>query len=160
MIEAFGIYVAEFCVFLAVAGWLAIILVERHYSMALDVKPKQPDPSFVRSMQLLNKWLSPLQRKQFKLTKNFDVTGGVTGKRYCIDGSERKPYNITEYDDAGKPIAKWCIVTNDFRLPLGDVLLMQKLSLEADECEALRIANKNGMYFYGITPEPIGECPY
>ncbi len=122
---------------------LISVLGERWHAVKKEMKPDEPE---IRSMKLLVQWLSPLQKRQYRHDNSFDVIGDCTGKRYRIN-CEKKPHNITEFDDREKPVAKWCIVFVDYKLPLGDLLLMQKLSLECDESEALRLACKNGMFF-------------
>ena len=89
---------------------------------------------------LLKQWLSPVQRMQYERDGNFEVQGSHSGKRYRIR-SERQ-MNIDELDDYGRRVAVWCFGPERY-LPIGDVLLAQKLALENDEQAALAIANRS-----------------
>ena len=50
--------------------------------------------------------------------------------------------NIDELDSGNKPTAVWCFLPQG-RLPIGDIMLAQKIALESDEHNALAIAHKN-----------------
>ena len=65
--------------------------------------------------------------------------GSHTGKCYRI---RRHPQmNIDELGKDGAPIAIWCFGPVD-NLPLGDVMLTQKLALETNEQATLAVANR------------------
>jgi hypothetical protein len=49
--------------------------------------------------------------------------------------------NIEELGKNGAQVAVWCFGPAG-HLPLGDVMLTQKLALETDEQAALRVANR------------------
>ena len=53
-----------------------------------------------------------------------------------------------EFDGRGVRIAVWCFGPEG-HLPLGDVMLAQKLALETDEQAALAIANRNSGTYPG-----------
>ena len=89
---------------------------------------------------LLKQWLSPMQRMQYENHGHFEVLGSHSGKRYRIR-SERQ-MNIDELDDYGRRAVVWCFGPERY-LPIGDVLLAQKLALENDEQAALAIANRS-----------------
>jgi hypothetical protein len=92
-----------------------------------------------RGLKLLREWLSPEQLAQFNANSYFDVIGCDSGKRYRIRyGSSM---NIEELDDRGRPRACYCFLP-DLHLVPGDILLAQKIALEANEVAALAIANK------------------
>lgn len=90
-----------------------------------------------RGIALLSAWLSPEQRLEFEKYKRFDVIGSNSGRRYriCYGTST----NVYEIDGRGRVVAGWC-----FRpvgcLVAGDVMLAQKIALEADERATLMVA--------------------
>jgi len=90
-----------------------------------------------RSQTLLREWLSPDQRAQYDAHHYFDVTGGDSGNRYRIYHGTGT--NIHELDDSGRPKTGWCFVPRDC-FATGDVMLAQKIALEANESAALAIA--------------------
>jgi hypothetical protein len=92
----------------------------------------------LRSLRLLNESLSDAQREQFARFCYFDVIGGDSGKRYRIH--VRPSVNVEEIE-GGKPVVNLCFIPND-ALPAGDVLLAQKVALEAFEEECLAIAHR------------------
>jgi hypothetical protein len=96
-------------------------------------KPEQ------RANTLLKEWLCPEQRITLERRGYFEVTGSHTGKRYRI--RRHRQMNIDELGKDGARIAVLCFgpVGN---LPLGDVMLTQKLALETNEQTALAVANR------------------
>ena len=89
-------------------------------------------------MQLLVSNLSPIQRQQFARHNYFDVIGGETGMRYRIhDG---RTLNIAELNESGGCVRLLCFEPEG-TLPVGDVMLAQKIALELFETEAIRVAN-------------------
>jgi hypothetical protein len=92
-----------------------------------------------RGLKLLREWLSPEQLAQFNANNYFDVIGGDSGKKYRIRyGSSM---NVEELDDRGRPRACYCFLP-DLQLVPGDIVLAQKIALEANELAALAVANK------------------
>jgi hypothetical protein len=92
-----------------------------------------------RGLRLLRTWLSPPQLQQFNAKAHFDVIGSDTGRRYRIHyGTEM---NIHELDVEGRLKRGWCFVPQG-RLVPGDVMLAQKIALEASEIRALSVAMK------------------
>ena len=90
-----------------------------------------------RANQFLMQNLSPAQRQQYKRHAYFDVIGGDTGKRYRIwHGSQ---LNVEQLDPNGKHV-RLCFVPRG-GLPVGDIMLAQKLALEFFESEAVEVAN-------------------
>jgi hypothetical protein len=67
------------------------------------------------------------------------VRGCHTGKRYRI--RRARNMNIEELGKSGTQVAVWCFGPAG-HLPLGDVMLTQKLALETNEQAALRVANR------------------
>ena len=91
-----------------------------------------------RGIALLREWLSPMQRAQFDATKYFDVVGCDTGRRYRIHYG--RVTNVHQIDEAGQPVTGWCFVPSG-SLVAGDVMLVQKISLETNEKTTLAVAN-------------------
>ena len=113
------------------------------------IEPPQtatPEDAESRSLELLRNNLSPAQRQQFALYNYFDVTGGDSGKRYCIHMG--RAFNIAQLDANGARERTLCFEPQG-TLPIGDVLLAQKIALELFELQALRIANISPSWLVG-----------
>jgi hypothetical protein len=82
--------------------------------------------------------LSPAQRRQFARYDYFDVTGGDTGPRYRIRNG--RTLNVAQLNASGGCVRLLCFGPQG-TLPIGDVLLAQKIALELFESEATRVAN-------------------
>ena len=117
---------------MTIAFGLADFRTRRHVA-AQPSKPEQ------RANTLLKEWLCPEQRLTLDRRGYFEVTGSHTGKCYRI--RRHGQMNIDELGKDGAPIAIWCFgpVGN---LPLGDVMLTQKLALETNEQATLAVANR------------------
>lgn len=89
------------------------------------------------SLQLLRKWLSPAQRAQFAGKGYFEVIGGETGRQYRIYAGGST--NVCEVDEKGYPTRGLCFMPRG-DLPIGDVMLSQKIALECCENRALQVA--------------------
>jgi hypothetical protein len=90
-----------------------------------------------RSIQFLAQNLSSAQRKQYATHGYFDVTGGDTGKHYRIwHGCQ---LNVEQLHQNGKHV-RLCFVPRG-GLPVGDIMLAQKIALELFESEAVEVAN-------------------
>lgn len=92
----------------------------------------------VRALELLREHLTPEQQKRFEAYGCFDVIGSSSHKRYRIRIGT--VFNVDEYGADGQYSRSWCFGPVG-SLPIGDVLLAQKLSLENFEVEALSVAN-------------------
>ena len=90
-------------------------------------------------MRLLRQWLSPAQRAQFAEKGYFEVVGGDTGKRYRIYAGAAT--NVCEVDENGRPTLGLCFLPMG-DLPIGDVMLSQKIALESSESRALGVARR------------------
>jgi hypothetical protein len=90
-----------------------------------------------RAITLLKQWLSPEQRIQYEQNSCFEVAGSHTGKRYRIRSGRQ--VNIDELNAHGTRVAVLCFLPEG-PLPVGDVMLAQKIALENDEPTALRAA--------------------
>jgi len=100
-----------------------------------------------RSLRLLRDWLSPEQRAQFAKKGYFEVVGGETGKQYRIYSGAMS--NVCEIDGKGRPMIGLCFRTMG-ELPIGDVMLAQKIALESCEGDAIAVARRlepNGFSF-------------
>jgi hypothetical protein len=100
-----------------------------------------------RSLRLLREWLSPAQRAQFAERGYFEVAGGDTGKQYRIYPGAMS--NVCEIDENDRPKVGLCFRTLG-ELPIGDVMLAQKIALESCESRALAVAGRfvpNGFSF-------------
>jgi hypothetical protein len=92
-----------------------------------------------RGLDLLKSWLTDEQRAQFERERCFEVIGGTTGRRYRI--RDAGPFNIDELDQDGRTADELCVEPRG-GLCRGDKLLAQKIALEHDEENALRVANR------------------
>ena len=100
-----------------------------------------------RSLRLLRDWLSPAQRVQFAEKGYFEVVGGETGKRYRVFPGGLA--NVCEVDERGRPRLGLCFKTLG-ELPIGDIMLAQKIALESCEGSVLAVARRfelNGFMF-------------
>ena len=93
-----------------------------------------------RGLKLLEANLTPDQLKQFLATRRFNVVGGVSGRTYRIRMAAG-PMHVEELDHRGQCVRRLCFYPRG-RLVDGDIMLAQKVALEAFEVEALAIANK------------------
>jgi len=90
-------------------------------------------------LRLLRDWLSPAQRAQFAKKGYFEVVGGETGRLYRIYAGAMS--NVCEIDEKGRPKLGLCFRTMG-ELPIGDVMLAQKIALESGESSALAVARR------------------
>ena len=98
------------------------------------------DLSEERGAQLLAANLSLTQREQYGTRRDFDVIGGDTGRRYRIRYGNTM--NIQLLDQNGRAVQLLCVVPRGL-LPVGDIMLAQKLALELFETDTLRVANQS-----------------
>jgi hypothetical protein len=91
-----------------------------------------------RALRLLRSWLSPEQRAQLDTEGYFEVIGSHTGRRYRI--YYKASTNVYELNAGGEPILGWCFGP-DPKLPVGDIMLAQKIALEVQESNTLALAN-------------------
>ena len=90
-----------------------------------------------RAIQFLMQNLSSTQRQQFERHGYFDAIGGDTGKRYRIWHGFQM--NVEQLDQNGRRARLLCFVPRG-GLPVGDIMLAQKIALETDELGALAVA--------------------
>ncbi len=96
-------------------------------------------------MQLLTRNLSLAQRNQYAMHGYFDVIGGDTGKRYRI--RHGCLMNIEQLDQNNRRVQLLCFTPRG-RLPVGDIMLAQKIALELFETDVLRVANRSPAWDY------------
>ena len=92
-----------------------------------------------RSLRLLRAWLSPAQRAHFAEKGYFEVVGGDTGRQYRIHAGAGM--NVCEVDKMGRPTLGLCFMPVG-ELPIGDIMLSQKIALENWESGALAVARR------------------
>ena len=110
---------------------------ERSLQHSLFLPHKEAD---ARGVHLLTRHLSPAQRAQYLRHGYFEVIGGDTGRCYRIrDGYAM---NVEQLDEKGRRIELLCFAPKG-GLPIGDVMLAQKMALELFESAALGTANRN-----------------
>jgi hypothetical protein len=96
------------------------------------------DTAHWRAIELLKRNLSPEQRQQFARTHSFCVVGNSSGARYRIRCASA--LNVDRLDELGMVQQKLCFGPEG-HLPVGDIMLAQKLALELFEAEAVAGAN-------------------
>jgi hypothetical protein len=121
-------------VVLIVVAILACALVLEHLHELSDRRTAEE-----KGLTLLKQWLSRAQLVQYEKYGYFEVTGGGTGKQYRIRPTRQM--NVDELDQHGVRIAAWCFGPEG-ELPIGDVMLAQKIALENNEHAALAVANR------------------
>ena len=92
-----------------------------------------------KGLALLKQWLSPAQLAQYEKHGSFEVMGGESGKHYRIRPTRQM--NVDELDQHGVRTVSYCFGPEG-ELPIGDVMLAQKIALENDEQAALAVANR------------------
>lgn len=95
-----------------------------------------------RAMGLLLDSLSPAQRETFEKKRWFVVEGGKSGKKYRIHANDNVAANI-EVLEGERVSHRLCGHCDISKVPLGDHLLAQKLTLQFAEDDFLRIANRH-----------------
>ncbi len=87
----------------------------------------------------MSEWLSAPQRAQLAESGYFEVIGGETGRQYRIYAGGAT--NVRELSETGCPKLGLCFVPLA-ELPLGDVMLAQKIALENSEGDVLAVARR------------------
>ena len=96
------------------------------------------DESYRRGIQFLMQNLSPTQRQQYERHGYFDVIGGDTGNRYRIRHGYQM--NVAQLDQNGRRARLLCFMPRG-GLPVGDIMLAQKIALELFESDTISVAN-------------------
>ena len=110
-------------------------------SFASGLRPR-PDPNKL-ALQLLSEILSPDQRAQYSAYGYFEVNGGQTGKRYRIKAGSQM--NVEELDASGRRVRRLCFLPRG-GVPIGDIMVAQKLALELMETDALNLARPSWLF--------------
>ena len=90
--------------------------------------------------------------EQFGKKRYFEVVGGDSGRRYRIHAGAT--VNVCEIDEKGCLQEGLCFMPIG-DLPIGDVMLAQKIALETCEREVRTVARRftpNGFHFRQIRP--------
>lgn len=100
------------------------------------------DVAVIRAQRLLHSVLSDEQLAEFERTKAFTLTviDSRTGAERHFRINEGKAGNVTEIDEEGRAMAKYCAHLYGPE-PMEDTLVAQKLMLETDIASFERIAN-------------------
>jgi hypothetical protein len=96
------------------------------------------DRRYRRGLKLLKANLTSGQLYDLLTYRRFDVVGGASGRIYRINLTGAR--NVEELDRQGNCARRLCFFPEG-QLVAGDVVLAQKVALEAFETEALAIAN-------------------
>lgn len=101
-----------------------------------------------RANELLLEHLTPAQRQTFAKNQWFVVEGGMSKTRYRIRAKGSLVANIDVmaaigHEGESKVVHRLCGHCDPRAMPLADHLLAQKLMLEFDEEEFLKIANRH-----------------
>ena len=111
---------------------------ERFWAAVVDyVRRVEEALAAGRAEALLMDHLDKEQRNDLLLKHCFYLHVGR--KRYRVDRG--RSGNVKLLNDAGSIVRKYCIHPVDASVPVADVMLSQKLLLEANEEEFLKIAN-------------------
>ena len=95
--------------------------------------------AYKRGLELLKANLTASQLNDFLTYRCFDVVGGLSGRTYRIRLAGAM--NVEEIDGRGRRLGRLCFFPEG-TLVDGDVMLAQKVALEAFETETLAVANK------------------
>jgi hypothetical protein len=91
-----------------------------------------------QSLRLLVRNLTPTQRHQLARHDYFEVIGGASGTRYRIRYGPT--LNVETFDKNGRRQHMLCFAPKGY-LPIGDIMLAQKIALELFEADAIKVAN-------------------
>lgn len=90
-----------------------------------------------RAEALLRSLLTPAQRAQFDRDRHFDVIARGSQRRYRLHYGSHG--NVKLLDPAGREVVSYCGQPGG--VPVADILVAQKLQIEADEAAWLKAAN-------------------
>jgi hypothetical protein len=112
---------------------------ERSEAARLKQEQERWETARARAHALLLSHLTPAQRQTFEINKWFIVEGGRSKAKYRIRGHACA--GNVELLDGERVTHRLCCHCGP-TIPLGDQLLTQKLMLELDEEEFLKLANR------------------
>ncbi len=104
----------------------------------------------VRGLVLLREHCTPFQWQEYKAFKYFHAKGNESGRTYRIKHGRQQ--NVYLLDDRGEVEIGLCFLPylkDGAALVEGDCMLAQKLTLELNESEALKVAHRFGGPSYG-----------
>ena len=108
-------------------------------SVTIAMGDSRQSLAYKRGWELLKANLTASQLNDFLTYRCFDVVGGVSGRTYRIRLAGAM--NVEEIDEKGRRLGRLCFFPEG-TLVDGDVMLAQKVALEAFETETLAVANK------------------
>ena len=119
----------------------AAYIAEKKRLAAIEAEKKEAAKK--RSLELLFSHLTTKEAETFKEHGFFEVIGGETGTVYRI---RNDPSLVANIDVMNGPVRthRLCAHADRWTIPIGDQLLSQKVMLEVQEREFLRIANYHG----------------
>ena len=118
------------------------VAVESHHTSQRRALQKHPQEARDRARQLLLSHLTPEQRQTFESNRWFVVQGGKSGRRYRIKDTDDLVANI-DVLDGDRVDHRICAHAPIDRFPLHDHLLAQKIMIECEEEQMLKIANRH-----------------
>jgi hypothetical protein len=138
----------EFAAAALLVLWFAAVVLVMSLRRAQD--PRQTNNAHrsrrlaaeARACDLLREHLNETQREQFERVGSFVVVA-QSGRRYRIRSANTS--NVRDETDGASYCMQFRSDPQCLRIPLEDLMLAQKLLLECDEPEFLRIANKSGV---------------
>jgi len=107
------------------------------------IRHRIDDTAKQRARELLLEHLTPEQRTMFELQGWFIVWGGRTKTKYRIRGNRESVVGNVDVMSDDRVTHRLCGHCAPDQVPFGDQLLAQKLMIELDEHEFLRIANRH-----------------
>lgn len=108
-----------------------------------EERMKKREAAILKAERLLRSCLTPEQEETLTKDHYFEVTGGKTGTKYRI--RRGRHINIEVLGARGQVKEKICFAPR-VDCPDADAMLCQKLMLELDEEEALRVAYKHSAH--------------
>lgn len=105
---------------------------------ARRIEGKKDRLAFKRAAKLLDRYLTHKQRRELKKFGYIQVQG-QDRMTYRIQAKDHQ--NIFRIKD-GTPVMQFCVVSSQRRLPVPDLMLVQKLMLETNIEDFLNLANK------------------
>lgn len=122
----------------------------QQYREQQAVSLKRFEEATARSLRLLKSFLSTSQRAELERWEGITVRG-ADGQEYFIDA---QPHQNIYLIERGLRRRRFCVVMQDSRIPLYDMMLAQKLLLETDIPRFTALANKwdeiNNEWIYRI----------
>jgi hypothetical protein len=119
---------------------------EDEYMRQCEERRRAKHEANYRAEKLLMSHLNEEQRLEWLQHRYFTVTS-QSGK--CFQIVDNPFQNIWELDKKGRRCVNYCIVFMKEDMPLSDLLLVQKLMLESNESEFMKIAMHGSVIDFG-----------